>query len=108
MQTTQFTTSLNIDEIKSRLSPLDNFKIEEEEDNTMTVKVGSLFKYKMIGVYLTDNYQAPLSIAVQESTDSNAPTTVQVSARSYELIDAKKASDFFERGFTEVRELLEA
>lgn len=74
----------------------------------MTAKVGSLFKYKMIGVYLTDNYQAPMSIAVQESTDSNAPTTVQISARSNELMDTKKASDFFERGFAEVRELLEA
>lgn len=31
MQTTQFTTALNIDEIKSRLSPLDNFKIEKDK-----------------------------------------------------------------------------
>lgn len=108
MHTTQFTTSLNIDEIKNRLSPLDNFKIEEEADNTMTAKVGNLFKYKMIGVYLTDDYQAPLSIAAEENPDGEVSTTVQVSARSNELVDTKKASDFYERGFTEIRELLEA
>lgn len=108
MQPKQFSTSLSIDEIKSRLSGLDNFKVKEEAGNAMTANVGSLLKYKMIGVYLTDDYQAPLKINVQEHPDTNTAADVQVSARNSELVDTKKASDFFERGVTEVRELLEA
>ena len=108
MHSTQFTTTLSIDEIKNRLSPLDNFKIEEESKDLMSAKVGSLFKYKRIGVFLTDDYQAPMNIDVQEGADENSPTTVQLSPRSKEIVDTKKATEFYDRGYAEIRELLEA
>ena len=105
MQSKQFTTSLSIDDIKSRLSGLDNFKVQKESADELSAKVGSKLKYKMIGILLKDDYQAPISI---DADAENGQTTVSLSANSGDMVDSSKSTDFFERGFTEIRELLEA
>lgn len=105
MQSKQFTTSLSIDEIKSRLSGLDNFKVEQESADELSANVGSKLKYKMMGVFLKNDYQAPISI---DADSENGQTTVSLSANSGDMFDTGKSTDFFERGFTEIRELLEA
>lgn len=105
MQPRQFTTVLPIDEIKARLSGLDNFKVEEESADELRAEVGNKLKYKMTGVFLKNDYQAPISI---NANCENGQTTVTLNANSGDVLDTGRSTEFFERGFSEIRELLEA
>lgn len=110
MHEKKFTTSLSIDEIKSRLSSLDNFKVKDSSADELNATVGSVFKFKMLGVYITDDYQAPIAIEANSESAEGASegTTVTLSSNSPDLFTTPKANRFFERDYTHIQQLLEA
>lgn len=105
MHEKKFTTSLPLDEIPTRLASLDKFKLKDSSSDKLSATVGSVFKFKMIGVYLSDNYQVPIAIEATREGDS---TTVTLSSNSPDMFATPKAQEFFERDYTQIQQLLSA
>lgn len=108
MHEKKFTTELSIDEIKSRLSTLDNFKVQDSSTDQLNASVGSVLKFKMLGVYITDDYQAPIAIEANSEGAEGGTTAVTLSSNSPDLFTTPKANKFFERDYTQIQQLLEA
>lgn len=56
MEPQTFTTNLSLDEIEQRLAGQENFDLKEKTEGELKATVGSAFKYRFLGVYVT---QAP-------------------------------------------------
>lgn len=100
-----FTTNLSIDEITSRLSSLDNFKVKNTSAHELNASVGSAFKFRMIGVYVTDKYQAPISI---KANREGGVTAVTLASNAPGVYNTPKAEQFFERGYAQIQQILGA
>ncbi|WP_426705795.1 hypothetical protein ACEN19_07325 [Corynebacterium auriscanis] len=49
-------------DIIEKLKHLKGFKVKNQTNNGFSAKVGQSWKYRIVGVYITDNYLAPISI----------------------------------------------
>ena len=105
MRTETFVTSLPLDEIERRLSGFENFDLKEKTSEELTINVGSGLKYRFFGVYTNPQYQAPIEIAASDNGDGTA--TVELSARAQGVLNSATNQQFFERGYGEIREVLE-
>ncbi|MDK6493439.1 hypothetical protein SAMN04488531_1996 [Corynebacterium coyleae] len=107
MDAQTFTTNLSLEEIEQRLSGLDKFNVKDKTASELAVNVGSALKFRLIGVYLNKDYQAPLAIDAADNGDGT--TTVELSARGTEgaVITTGTAEQFFNDAFAELRATLE-
>lgn len=98
-----FTTSLTVQEIEDRLSSLEKFDVKEKTQDAITVNVGSAFKYRFLGVYATQDYQAPMQIEATDNGDGT--TTVTLTERGLEgtLFTTGKSDQFFKDAFDTVQ-----
>lgn len=103
MQTATFNPTLTITEIENRLSGFDNFDIKERSDEELKASVGSEAKYRIIGSWVTQDYQAPIVIDVTENGDGTS--TVELSRRPV-LFTTAKDNEFFEEGFARIEQAL--
>lgn len=103
MDAKTFTTNLSLKEIEDRLSGLEKFKIKEKTEEELTVNVGDAFKYRFLGVYLTQDYQAPIRVEATDNGDGTA--TVELSERGLEgtLFTTGKSDQFFAAAFEELQ-----
>lgn len=103
-----FTTDLSLEEIEARLSGLENFDVKDKTEDRITVNVGSVLKYRFLGVYLTQDYQAPMQIEVTDNGDGT--TTVELSDRGNKAAAfvTGKADRFYEESFEQLRSSLSA
>lgn len=106
MEPQTFTTNLSLDEIEQRLAGLENFDLKEKTGGELKATVGSAFKYRFLGVYVTQDYQAPLAIDARDNGDGTS--TVELAERGNEgtLFTTGKADRFFEDGLAELRTAL--
>lgn len=106
MEPQTFTTNLSLDEIEQRLAGLENFDLKEKTEGELKATVGSAFKYRFLGVYVTQDYQAPLAIDARDNGDGTS--TVELAERGNEgtLFTTGKADRFFEDGLAELRTAL--
>ncbi len=100
-----FTTPLSLQEIEERLAGFDNFDIKEKNEDSITVNVGSSAKYRFLGVYITKDYQAPVSIEATEQEDGGS--LVVVSRRAPVLVSFPGDGDFFLNAFEEIKQTLD-
>lgn len=56
MEPQTFTTNLSLDEIEQRLAGLENFDLKEKTEGELKATVCSAFKYRFLGVYVTQDY----------------------------------------------------
>lgn len=105
MHTETFVTDLSLDDIEHRLSGFENFDLKEKTSEEITINVGSGFKYRFLGVYTNPEYQAPIEIVASDNGDGTA--TVELGARAQGLINSATNQQFFERGYEEIRGVLE-
>lgn len=101
-----FTTNLSLQEIEQRLSGLEKFDVKEKTEDELTVNVGSALKYRFLGVYLTQDYQAPIQIEATDNGDGT--TTVELSERGQAgaVFTTGKSDRFFEDSFAQLRDAL--
>lgn len=103
-----FTTNLSLEEIEARLSGLEKFDVKEKTEDQITVDVGSVLKYRFLGVYLTQDFQAPMQIEATDNGDGT--TTVELSDRGNQAaaFTTGKADRFYEESFEQLRSSLSA
>ncbi|MCP1387405.1 hypothetical protein M5J20_04280 [Corynebacterium sp. TA-R-1] len=106
MKNPTFTIPLTIDQIVERLSAFDNFSVKSQSDDGLKASVGSELKYRMVGSWVSQNYQAPVLIEVAANDD--ATSTVQLSRRPVGLFSTDKDDRFFEEAYAEIQKALEA
>lgn len=100
-----FTTNLSLEEIESRLSELEKFDLKEKTQDSLSANVGSSAKYRFLGSWFQQDYQAPIEIEVTEGKDETA--TVLMARRAPILVSSKIDSDFFQKGFEEIKRVLD-
>lgn len=100
-----FTTDLPLEEIESRLSGLEKFDLKEKTRASLSANVGSSAKYRFLGSWFQQDYQAPIEIEVSEGEGGTA--TVLMARRAPILVGSKKDSDFFRKGFEEIKRVLD-
>lgn len=106
MDTQTFTTQLTLQEIEDRLSDLEKFDLKEKSEDEITVRVGSFLKYRFLGVYLTQDYQAPLEIEASDNGDGTATVEVSDRGNTGAAFTTGKADRFYEDSVAELRTLL--
>ena len=75
-------------------------------ENEITVRVGSFLKYRFLGVYLTQDYQAPLQIEASDNGDGTATVEVSDRGNTGAAFTTGKADRFYEDSVAELRTLL--
>ena len=108
MGTQTFTTNLTLQEIEQRLAGLEKFDLKEKTEDEITANVGSVLKYRFLGVYLTQDFQAPLQIEATDNGDGTATINVSDRGNKATAFTTGKADRFYEDSVAELRSLLGA
>ena len=101
-----FKTNLPLTEIENRLSGLENFDVKEKSDHELVVNVGNALKYRFVGVYLTQDFQAPITIDASDNADGTVTVELSRRGQAGTLISTSKNEQFFASSFRELQTAL--
>ena len=104
---TSFRTRKSLSTVMYALSHLEGYRVKYHDDDHAIIHVGSLWKYMLFGVYITDNYLPPISVVVTKSTASeDTESVVTIISRATEIMTTRKNELFIQHGFDTIREIL--
>lgn len=105
-ETVTFNTNLTLAEIENRLSGLENFDVKEKSEDELVVNVGNALKYRFLGVYLTQDFQAPITIDASDNGDGTVTVELHRRGQAGTVISTSKNDQFFATSFQELQTAL--
>ncbi|KAB1503182.1 hypothetical protein F7230_06510 [Corynebacterium sp. 320] len=96
-----------LNDVRTKLSSLPGYKVKDSGKSHLTVHVGHPLKYRMMGVYVTDNYLAPIEVQAEKADDGAISVTLKQSIKALFNLGGKNV-EFYQRGYSRVEEALSA